>query len=228
MKAISIKVAFIVGCIIGAYILMLSGSFAYWTLVSVGSSPQIADQLKNKLLQLPTNDLLKKVDALENPLYPDYFSPYPKMALEILSLRGEKRVVPVLLKLLKSKKSRVRVKALSLLCNVKDPQAFNSLLNFFQSSKHDDFERSLALRALSYYQYEGVYPEIIKMTTSKNTVSSSIDMLINYPDKKEVIQLLQKIYETDPDPYIRDKAYFALEKIQQKKERGAGVKIFNK
>jgi len=228
MKLVSVRTLIIViACLSGLYFILLANSFLYWVVLRMGSSPQIIEQIEAQLSKRSSSDLLGKLRAMDNPFCIDYYSPYPRMAMEQLARRDEKRAVPILVKLSKSKRSGIRINAIIALGSIKDPRALSFLLDIYRRGKPDSPEHSYALEGLATFRNEEVYPEIYKMAFNKKTIVSAINMLSHYSDKREVIQLLQKIADNDPDAYTRDQAYFKLEDIKRKNGESIYVPRFN-
>lgn len=214
IKIIAIYLIGIVGC----YILILASAKFYWSIIAMGASPQVIDRLEKNIINVPSAKLITRLKALDNPLSVDHYSPYPSMALRILSDRGEREAVPYLLELLKSRKVATRINAISALNHIKDPRAIKPLLDMIKTRSQSDPDYFTLLDALAVFQSNEVYPKIIKMVSNNNLQMSAIDMLQNYPENSETQVALKQIAENNPSRYVRDKAYSALEKIKKMKD----------
>lgn len=205
-----LKVGKTIGILIGIIVLCYVICFIFHFVTAIGNSSQIQDKWKNDLSKYSSDSLIMML----NIRYIDpFYDPY--LILNILAERKEKKAVPVMLKLLNSKKSFYRQEAMYALAKIKDERSIEPLMKIV-NRKQTDRDYLLALDTLSKMHYEGAYPIILKMKDEGKHNSYVIDMIKNYPDRPETLPILIEISKNARENYIRDKANEAIEYITKK------------
>jgi len=213
LNANRLKVGKTIGILIGIVILWYVTFFVFHLVTAIGNSPQIQDKTKNDLNKYSSDFLIMML----NIRYIDpFYDPY--LILNILADRREKKAVPVMLKLLNSKKSFYRQETMDALAKIKDERAIKPLMKII-NRKQKDRDYLLALDALSKMHYEGVYPIILEMKDEGKHNSYVIDMIKNYPDRSETLPILIEISKNERENYVRDKANEAITEIGKSHRR---------
>ena len=207
-KRIIVKIALI---IIASVCLYYTAFYLAHFVTAVGNSPKIETDIEDNLKKLPSDKL---IGMLRWRYIDPFYDPYN--VLRVLAERQEKKAVPEILKLLKSKRIYYRQEAMYALGRIKDERAIESLMQIVQKDQNDR-DYLLALKTLSKMHYDKVYPTILQMEKEGMHVSWVVDMLENFPDKPQTKIILEKIAEENPENYIRDKAKKALKNISQLK-----------
>lgn len=206
-----LKIGKVLGILIGIVILCYVICFVFHFVTAIGNSPQIQDKMKNDLSKYSSDSLIMML----NIRYIDpFYDPY--LILNILAERKEKKAVPIMLKLLSSKKSFYRQEAMYALAKIKDERAIEPLMKII-NRKQKNRDYLLALDTLSKMHYEGAYPIILEMKNEGMHNSYVIDMIKNYPDRPETLSILTEISKNARENYIRDKANEAIEYINKTK-----------
>ena len=169
------------------------------------TNPKLHEETLNSFKSKPNQYLLKKLNS-KNYVFVG-------MAGGILLDRNACEAVPFLIKLLNSNNDQIKTSAFVVLGEFKDNRAIEPLLSFVNKGRNNPNFLN-AIDALSIMHYEQIYPEILQMTNDNYHGSWAVDMLERYPENPQTLPALQKIADTDPEQYIREKAKEAIEKIK--------------
>ncbi|MBU0633517.1 MAG: HEAT repeat domain-containing protein [Candidatus Omnitrophica bacterium] len=130
-------------------------------------------------------------------------SPYPSIAINILGKRKEKKVTPILIKILNSNREDLKKDIFLALSNINDPRAIEPLMGIVRQGENHRYYLD-ALMTLATMKYEGALEYVLERAKRADAYENgSIGMLKDF-GKPEYIPLLIEIKNKIPDDY-----YFA-------------------
>jgi len=172
------------------WILYQAGCYGYWWLRAWEGD--YYSKLVDNVKKLPSEQVIRKLHSF------DITSPYPQIAIQILTERKEKKALLDLLKLSKSWNRHIRRDAIWALGLINDPRAIEPLMNIVRKGdKYTDFRT--ALIALSDMKYDGVFPYIVEIANKEYPKNCAAISLLKEFGKPESISLLLKIKGTIKD-----------------------------
>ena len=173
------------------WILFQAACYGYWWL-RAWEGPDLYAEMKDRVRALPSEQVIKKLHSFQ------ISSPYPFIALQILVERKEKKIVPILLKQLKSWNRHDRHNAIWALGIIGDERAIGPLMAIIRKGEEDPDYRS-ALLALSEMKYEGAFPYVIKIAKKEYPKNCGAINLLKEFGEPKCIPLLLEIKNTIKD-----------------------------
>ena len=169
-------------------------SYIYW-LGRAYLDPMGALRIQEQFEKLPSEELLRKLHSI------DPISPYPSIAIDVLTKRKEPMAVPVFIELTKSRNKMLRSHVIRSLCEIGDKRAIPRLLEIVEageikppSDSHD------ALYSLCLLGYEPVRPYVLKMLRSPDALNNgSLTMLRNIGKKEDIPTLGEMLNKVSPN-----------------------------
>ncbi|MDD4013010.1 MAG: hypothetical protein PHW14_02300 [Candidatus Omnitrophica bacterium] len=176
------------------------------------------DKIERTYKGLSSDELQGKLDSFI------IFDPYRVIAASVLCERKDPKVVPYLIRELKSWNRSRRSTAMMELGKIGDERAIAPLMKIATGSRVDltydgvatpDYIQ--ALESLAKMKYKEVRQYAVEFAALKNDLNDfrayGITML-EYLEDPQAIPLLLKISKNDPEDYIRHKAQRAIDKIE--------------
>lgn len=141
---------------------------------------------------------------------------YNGVAGTLLAIRKDPNTIQPLIKILQTSKDEdVRRSPIGILNQFDDPRVTEAFMKIVKSGKnHPDYLYVVDAFALKHKDF--IYPEILSMAKDNFHTAYVVDMLAEFPDRPETLPALQKIADSDPKDYIREKALKALDQIKTK------------
>jgi HEAT repeat protein len=176
--------------LIFAWFLFQGGCKVYWYIMawSMGA-PENYSKVVDTFRALPSEEVIIKLYTI------DMSSPYPQMAIKVLAERKEKKAVPELIKLTKSRNKHISRDAIWALGLINDERAIEPLMDIIRNGKNNE-NYGWALLSLSKMKYEGVFPLIVEIAKSNYPANTEAITLLEEFGKPETIPLLVQIKNT--------------------------------
>lgn len=186
-----------------------------WYFIFITIPSKEIKQIEASHRGLGSDILLKKLDS------PIIYDPYKFIAVSVLCERKDPKIVPYLIRELKSWSRDRRRAAMLELGKIGDERAIEALVKIAKSkpinySLSEDIivpDNIRALEALSKLKYPPAYNYAIEMANSNRYRANGV-LMLEYLEDTKAIPLLKKIAQDDPEDYIRHNAQRAIDKIE--------------
>lgn len=195
------KIIIIVISILLLITLYPAASYVYWFGRAI-VDPMGALRIQEQFEKLPSEELLRKLHSI------DPLSPYPGIAIDVLTKRKENKAIPYLIQLTKSKNQTRRAHAIRSLGEIGDKQAIPALFEILKTGEKTsqrDFRN--ALYALSRLGYEPVRPYVLKMLRAPDALNNGSLAMLRYIGKKEDLPILEDMFNKISTNDINARSY---------------------
>lgn len=205
-------------------------SYYYWIWRGWNDS-NLSSDINKHMEKFSSDELFKKIKGINLTIV----NPYRDGAWRVLIDRKDRRIVPILIKELKSWNKDTRVGAIRVLGDIGDERAMKPFMEIVRNARIDysyDIKTPtpdyiVALQALAKMKYEPIYHYAVEFATSKdkpNNLKNYGVMMLGDFKKSEALPILRKIAEEEKDlPWIEQtnfkNAIQSIESAQEIKQK---------